>query len=169
MTGCARPSGPRSSHLACAGPMPTPAQQPEHWRREHALLVCMLWCNRERRWLISTIEKGACPCSGPWLASATSDAPCWGLYKAQLVDQPGRNAQSMRHLPHTETLCSPTTNPDAFYRIVPWYRTVAQAHRSGLRGSQSPEPPALRGCVRSLVRASRTRARKLRLAPSSGN
>ena len=97
----------------------------------------------------------------------TSHAPCWGLYKAQLVDQPGRNAQSMRHLPHTETLCSPTTNPDAFYRIVPWYRAVAQAHRSGLRGSQSPEPPALRGCVRSLARASRTRARKLRLALSS--
>ena len=44
----------------------------------------------------------------------TTHAPCWGLYKAQLVDQPGRNAQSMRHLPHTETLCSPTTNPDAF-------------------------------------------------------
>ena len=99
--------------------------------------------------------------------AAPSHAPCWGLYKAQLVNQPGRNAQSMRHLPHTETLCSPTTNPDAFYRIVPWYRAVAQAHRSGLCGSGSLEPPALRGCVRSLVTTSRTRARKLRLALSS--
>ena len=82
----------------------------------------------------------------------TTHAPCWGLYKAQLVDQPGRNAQSMRHLPHTETLCSPTTNPDAFYTTVPWYGAVAQAHRSGLRGSGSLEPPALRGCVRSADR-----------------
>ena len=65
-----------------------------------------------------------------------TQAPCWGLYKAQLVDQPGRNAQSMRHLPHTETLCSPTTNHDAFYTTVPWYRAVGTNYRSGLRGSQ---------------------------------
>ena len=99
--------------------------------------------------------------------SCTTHAPCWGLYKAQLVDQPGRNAQSMRHLPHTETLCSPTTNPGAFYRIVPWYRAVGTDYRSGLRGSGSLEPPALRGCVQSLVTFRQTRARTLRLALSS--
>ena len=34
--------------------------------------------------------------------SCTTHAPCWGLYKAQLVDQPGRNAQSMRQAREAE-------------------------------------------------------------------